>query len=86
MKCDYDALREMVGLGRPGKQIVKDRKGRVLKQPIIKWSDPTTYTRYMSMGTAQPLKIHTAPPSLRSPLLGYSVDPPVRGNRKRGSR
>ena len=76
MKHDYDALREMVGLGHPGKQVIKDRKGRVLKQPIIKWSNPT-YTKYMSMGTAQPLKIHTAPPFLRSPHLGYLADPPL---------
>jgi hypothetical protein len=85
MKHDYDALREMVGLGRPGKQVIKDRKGRVLKQPIIKWSNPT-YTKYMSMGTAQPLKIHTAPHFLRSPHPGYSPGPPVPENRKRGSR
>ena len=85
MKHDYDALREMVGLGRPGKQVIKDRKGRVLKQPIIKWSNPT-YTKYMSMGTAQPLKIHTAPPFLRSPHLGYLVDPPAQGRVKRGCR
>ena len=86
MKHDYDALREMMGLGRPGKQVIKDRKGRVLKQPLLKWENPSSYTKYMSTGTAQPLKIHTAPHSLRCPHLGYSVGPPVPENRKRGSR
>ena len=85
MKHDYDALREMVGLGRPGKQVIKDRKGRVLKQPIIKWSNPT-YTKYMSMGTAQPLKIHTGLPSHHCIHLGYSVDPPAQARVKRGCR
>ncbi len=85
MKQDYNTLREMVGVGRPGKLVIKDRKGRVLKQPILKWANPT-YTKYMSMGTAQPLKIHTAPHFLRYPHLGYSLDPPAQANRKRGSR
>jgi hypothetical protein len=85
MKHDYDALREMVGLGRPGKQVIKDRKGRVLKQPIIKWSNPT-YTKYMSMGTAQPLKIHTAPPFLAFPLAGASMVPHAVERVKRGCR
>ena len=86
MKHDYDALREMVGLGRPGKQVIKDRKGRVLKQPLLKWENPTSYTKYMSTGTVQPLRIHTAPPSLRCPVLGYSVDQPAVARVKRGSR
>jgi hypothetical protein len=85
MKHDYDALREMVGLGRPGKQVIKDRKGRVLKQPLLKWEN-LTYAKYMSTGTVQPLRIHTAPPSLRCPVLGYSVDQPAVARVKRGSR
>ena len=85
MKHDYDALREMVGLGRPGKQVIKDRKGRVLKQPIIKWSNPT-YTKYMSTGTAQPLKIHTVPHGLAFPHLGASMAPHAVERVKRGCR
>ena len=85
MKHDYDALREMVGLGRPGKQVIKDRKGRVLKQPLLKWEDPT-YTKYMSTGTVQPLRIQMAPPSLRCAVLGYSVGQPAVASVKRGSR
>ena len=84
MKHDYDALREMVGLGRPGKQIIKDRKGRDLKQPIIKWSNPT-YTRYTSMGTAQPLNIHTDYLGPRCLVAGYSQVQRAVEKVKRGS-
>ena len=85
MKHDYDALREMLGMGRPGRQVIKDRKGRVLKQPIIKCANPT-FTRYMSSVTAQPLNLHT---DLHGPIclhLGYSLGPTVPVRAKRGSR
>ena len=85
MRYDYDALREMVGLGRPGKQVIKDRKGHVLMQPIIKWSNPT-YTRYTSMGTAQPLNIHTGYHSPHCLAVGYSQVPHAVEKVKRGSR
>ena len=86
MKHDYDALREMMGLGRPGKQVIKDRKGRVLKQPLLKWENPSSRTKYMSTGTAQPLKIHTAPLGLAFPLAGASMGPHVVERVKRGCR
>ena len=87
MKHDYERLREMAELGYHDKGTVpiKDKRGRVLKRPNIKWRNPT-YTRSGCMGTAQPSSVHTDPLSHICQVHGFSVAPHVVEKVKRGSR